>query len=304
VRVHCLTLDLSDPGQRDRQILVHATDAVRLRRESELRQLPWWQAVRRLDDTRRRGIASFRAFVSRARLVGLPLETLDDGQIVALLRDCIRRGDLVALGGLEEASANVPQSTSEQRRLVRKIGAMLGTLFTYQGRKYRITADVDLGKIRDRDNYQVTPHREAVSVLHGLAAQPGTDQKLAALLREAGGKVTADWRPPGTPDGLVLLRRLVVVQAVSAPDEPALTPSQLAQANQPTAVIEIELVDAAGQPVPGEAWELLLPDGSTRSGVLDDHGRALVTSLPEGKCEVMFPGLDPEAWTTSGSHGL
>jgi len=107
-----------------------------------------------------------------------------------------------------------------------------------------------------------------------------------------------------SPDGLILLRRLAVVQTAAPPSGPALTPSQLAQAIQPTEVIEIELVDTAGDPVPGEAWELVLPDGSKRSGVLDDQGRALVTSLPGGECHVMFPALDPEAWKPCGSHGL
>ncbi len=56
--------------------------------------------------------------------------------------------------------------------------------------------------------------------------------------------------------------------------------------------------------MPGEAWELLAPDGSKRSGVLDDQGRSLVSSLPEGECRVLFPGLDPKAWKPVGSDGL
>jgi hypothetical protein len=301
---HCFVLELSEPWREDRQILVQATEAARLCQEGELRTLPWRETVRRIEDLRRRGMANIRTFVAQARLLGVAVDALDDAQIVAAVQERVRRGDLIAFGAGDAGADDVSPSTAEQRRLVKEIEAMVGSLLTHQGRKYRLIVDVDLGKIRNRDSYQVTPHGEAVAVLGDLAAQPGAGPKLARLLHEARDKVTADWRPPLEPDGLVLLRRIAVVQPSAPPSGPALTPSQLAQSVQPTEVIEIQLVDTAGEPVPGEAWELLLPDGSKRSGVLDEQGRALVTSLPPGQCHVMFPALDPDAWTACGSHGL
>jgi hypothetical protein len=70
---------------------------------------------------------------------------------------------------------------------------------------------------------------------------------------------------------------------------------------QPSGIIEIELTDDDGQPVGGEAFELLLPDGSKRSGQLDADGYTKVTSIPEGTCQVTFPGLDAGDWSYSGS---
>lgn len=60
--------------------------------------------------------------------------------------------------------------------------------------------------------------------------------------------------------------------------------------------IEIELVDEADQPVPGERYELTLPDGKIRKGTLDANGLARVEGLPPGNCQISFPRLDLAAW--------
>jgi hypothetical protein len=52
-----------------------------------------------------------------------------------------------------------------------------------------------------------------------------------------------------------------------------------------------------GKPIPGEKWELLLPDGSRRSGQLDQDGSATITDVPESGCQVSFPRLDADAWS-------
>jgi hypothetical protein len=61
-------------------------------------------------------------------------------------------------------------------------------------------------------------------------------------------------------------------------------------------VLEIELVDTEGHGSGGEDWELELPDGSRRSGQLDEHGFARITDVPESGCRVSFPRLDAEGW--------
>ena len=50
----------------------------------------------------------------------------------------------------------------------------------------------------------------------------------------------------------------------------------------------IELVDQAGRPVPRARYQLVLDDGSTREGLLDDDGRAEVRI--RGGANVVFPG--------------
>ncbi len=61
--------------------------------------------------------------------------------------------------------------------------------------------------------------------------------------------------------------------------------------------IEIELVDEAGKPVPGEAYLVTLPDGTTvADGTLDEKGRARVENIDPGTCKITFPNLDKDAW--------
>jgi hypothetical protein len=60
--------------------------------------------------------------------------------------------------------------------------------------------------------------------------------------------------------------------------------------------IGVELKDAQGKPVPGEAYEVKLSDGSITSGTLDDHGRARVEGVPSGQSQVRFPRLHNSEW--------
>lgn len=62
--------------------------------------------------------------------------------------------------------------------------------------------------------------------------------------------------------------------------------------------IEIELVDEEDNPVPGERYEITLPDGETvAKGTLDENGFARVDGIEDpGNCQVTFPELDREAW--------
>ncbi len=61
--------------------------------------------------------------------------------------------------------------------------------------------------------------------------------------------------------------------------------------------IEIELVDEDGKPVPGERYEVTLPDGQTvASGTLDQKGFARIDGIDAGSCKVTFPDLDKKSW--------
>lgn len=60
--------------------------------------------------------------------------------------------------------------------------------------------------------------------------------------------------------------------------------------------VEIEVVDDDGEPLRDLAYELVLPDGSRRMGVLDAEARARVTGISDGTCEVDFPDLVADEW--------
>lgn len=63
-----------------------------------------------------------------------------------------------------------------------------------------------------------------------------------------------------------------------------------------TSWIEIQMLDEDGKPVTGEAFAILLPDGSTYSGTLDGKGRARVDGVDPGTCQITFPNLDISAF--------
>jgi len=63
-----------------------------------------------------------------------------------------------------------------------------------------------------------------------------------------------------------------------------------------TSWIEIELLDEEDNPVPGEKYEIELPDGSMAKGSLDGNGFARVEGVESGECKVTFPELDESAW--------
>ncbi len=90
---------------------------------------------------------------------------------------------------------------------------------------------------------------------------------------------------------------------VHAVDAPAVFPPLPGQpqppGREPPAAltwIEITLVDETGEPLPGERFLLVLPDGSRRNGRLDDKGFARVEQIPAGVCDVSFPDIDGREW--------
>jgi type VI secretion system secreted protein VgrG len=60
--------------------------------------------------------------------------------------------------------------------------------------------------------------------------------------------------------------------------------------------VEIELRDQAGKPVPGEQYQIELPDGSTTEGYLDAKGQARAEGIDPGNCKISFPNIDKKSW--------
>jgi type VI secretion system secreted protein VgrG len=56
------------------------------------------------------------------------------------------------------------------------------------------------------------------------------------------------------------------------------------------------LLDQTGKPVPGEAYQIELPDGSTVEGNLDSKGLARVDGIDPGNCKISFPNIDKKSW--------
>ncbi|PRQ02210.1 hypothetical protein ENSA5_25450 [Enhygromyxa salina] len=61
--------------------------------------------------------------------------------------------------------------------------------------------------------------------------------------------------------------------------------------------VMIELVDADGNPVPGEPFRIKLPDGTTETSTLDEEGKAHITGIERaGNCKVCFYERDAAVW--------
>jgi hypothetical protein len=98
---------------------------------------------------------------------------------------------------------------------------------------------------------------------------------------------------------LVLRRptRRAVVVTVEEDAEPVLGPELAAE---PTAWLEIELVDDDGKPVPNIDYRIECDDGRVRTGTTNGSGKAREEGLQEGSCKVTFPGLHAPEWRKAG----
>jgi hypothetical protein len=65
--------------------------------------------------------------------------------------------------------------------------------------------------------------------------------------------------------------------------------------------IEIEMVGEDNSPCPGEAYSLKCPDGSVKTGALNQLGFARVALDQPGLYGISFPALDKEAWEPARS---
>ena len=60
---------------------------------------------------------------------------------------------------------------------------------------------------------------------------------------------------------------------------------------QKTHWVGIVLKDRLGNPIPGQAYRVVLPNGDVVEGTLDDQGKAKIEHTDPGQCQVTFPGL-------------
>ena len=218
-------LVLTPSWQNERLLLVRPTDALRLCRDGGYEKVPRHQTAGYLTESALRDRTQVRDFIQRARITSLFLCELDDLRVFALLRKLIQSADLVVVREGAGDTKGEDASLAQQRKLVRAIESRIRPALNHEGRTYRLIADMDLGRLPNRDRYEVASQDEAIRLLDALAKQ--ADPSLAGLLGEVRGRLARDWRPPLSPDGLVLLRRIAQHVASVAKPEPALTPSQL-----------------------------------------------------------------------------
>jgi hypothetical protein len=286
----CPALFLSPSWRKSRIALVCATDALRLSRGGAYLEVPRRQACAKVQEIDRRDMGSLRSFVAAARMTSVPLSSLSDYALLALVDDAVKAGALVFLREGEGGQGKASDDSAEQRRLVRKLEDGGQGRLAYAGKQYKLVADLDLTKVPNRNSYEVVEHADATKILVGIAGQPSIGANRAALLLEARAKLSRDWHPPLAPDGLILLRRSTVQAVSSSVQEAPITPSQIKAMLTKTEWIEIEMIDDAGEPYSGP-YRIELPDGSVTTGAFDDSGFWERRNIDPGKCKLALPNL-------------
>jgi hypothetical protein len=264
-------------------VLVCAEDALRLCRDGGHQALPWGQGRGLVEGLARRDRSSLREFVLRLHRWRLPVASLDDDALLLHVRDGLRGGTLVVLRVCHGAAAGQTDPTARQRRLVRKIEAATRGRLELAGQRYKLVAGADLGRVPGRDHYVVVRQGDAKQILGALAGRDGISPQVRDFFSEAQNLLTADWRAPFSPDGLVLLHRLVMQAAIRPPAEAPITPSQMKQLLKDW--IEIEVVDDKGRFYAGR-YRVDLPSGGKAEGDFPKDGQWSKRDIDPGECKL------------------
>jgi len=229
----------------------------------------------------------------------------DDGALLSRLPDhevLAHLADLIATGGLRvwrhgAAGEAEPSRSGAAAPIVRRLH-VTAREFVFEGERLRIIRAAQWPTMRPRHDrrYHALFRDDAQARLKKLAkwSMVSPDESLA--LAEAVALV-AEPRHAPISDGILLIRIVVRPSVPARQREAAVTPSQLArEAAQQLTWIQIELVDAAGRPIPNEPYKVELPDGGIRQGALDAAGRAYIGEIKPGQCRVSFPDIDANEW--------
>lgn len=196
------SLVLSSFPQKDRRLLVRAADAIRLCRDGSYEPLPRHESSQALS---MRPAAQARDFVAKVGGLSRMLSDCPDQPLLAELRALIATGALVAVRECEGPPAQATPSLVKQRRVLGALATAKPEAMRFKGGIYRLLTDADFKRIQELDDYTVISRDSAVEVLTGLAESASAAR--ARLFREAADLLTQDWRPPLSPDGLILLKR-------------------------------------------------------------------------------------------------
>ena len=60
--------------------------------------------------------------------------------------------------------------------------------------------------------------------------------------------------------------------------------------------IEMEVVDEDGKPMPGQAYQCMMPDGRIEHGNLDSKGRVRFDGIDPGNCAFTLTDVAPDLW--------
>ena len=257
-----------------RIVVVESIDALRLCGDGAFERVSSSDALWDFEGEKHSLGWEIRDFAIRVGLASPYSSSCRDEDLVDLIGEGLKRGDLVGLRKGRTIVAAGGETTAEQRRLVREIETKTRGRLSEGGRQYKLVADADLTGVPDRNSYEVVRHDGAVRILDALAKESAAAADLAALFGKARDKLSPDWRPPLPPKGIVLLRKIQVRRVAASSPEPALTPSQMRALMDSEKPLQFfaRFVDELGKPVTGFVGEF-------------EHGG-------DPKCDMAFSGSD------------
>lgn len=153
---------------------------------------------------------------------------------------------------------------------------------------------------------RLTPNRGAALLKKWFRGRRATAARWKRLLGRLGGGMgsstvgraaASQWLLDGIRDGQVVVYRRLRgdsddAAAPTVEAEPPPRHIRRVEEEAATHWIEIVLLDYDDEPVAGQPYELVTPDGKTISGRLDGAGCAYVDLDVGGECKVAFLGLD------------
>jgi hypothetical protein len=101
--------------------------------------------------------------------------------------------------------------------------------------------------------------------------------------------------PPGSPSRPAPPVPPVARDAPPPPPAPPLRRPTRAEP-KPKTWVEVVLVGEDDRPISGKRYMIKLPDGSVRSGFLNQRGTVRLAEIDPGDVEIRFPELDQDAW--------
>jgi hypothetical protein len=284
----CPHLSLARFGDDDSQsiVLVKSMDALRLCRDAAWEEVSDSAALWDFEGESHRLRWKTRTFALQIGLVSPYSTGGNDWDLIELVGNSIKHGQLVGLRKCRAAPAKESEPPLAQRRLVRDIEAQTGGRIVEGGRQYKLAAGGDVDGIAARNSFEVVGHDEAGQVLDAIAKQLSARPAVAALLAKARDMLSRDWHPPLAPDGLVLLRKIVAPRVAASHDGPAITPSQMKAMLERT-WYEILLVDEVGQALSGVELRIEI-QGDAQTGKTDGEGVLRVRDAARGDATVHF----------------
>lgn len=251
-----------------------------------------WLRGFRIEDLRR---------VALEQLDALALQRSTNASLSEQLGAMIVAGQLRVAPAFGQQGHRGPGETSADERLLRRLRTTSHS-FHFRNERYRVVEALQWAGLRGSDDecWQVLPQQESQALLTALTRWTALSVDEQQALGEAVDRVPEAWRPQRPVPGMLLLRIVPVVTLFKSVDDGrAATPSQLAGRSTEEELhwVQIELIDAEDQPVPGELYRIELPGGELREGRLDTEGRAYIGGLKQGgTCKVCFPDIDSKEW--------